>query len=223
MEPGRGLSQASHRSYRPRCIRYNEPHAGGPPAHPGRGRAGEGGGARARGRAARGGARGRGHARPSAGRHARCRGAPPTARRGRRPARAGAPRAPGAPDPARGDRAPPAPECRRDVPGAPAPVVIWNAEAETLGRAARARLQLARLRETIGWAVAHVAFHRERLGGAEGPRRPILGRAPVRPESHLRANYPISLFAVEPRAIAPIPPPPGAQGKPTNGGYTAAD
>src|SRR2546428_871257 len=191
MEPGRALSQATHRSYRPRGLRYNEPHAGGPPAHPGRGRAGEGGGARARGRAARGGARGRGHARPSAGRHARRRGAPPTARRGRRRARAGAPRAPGAPDPARGDRAPPAPECRRDVPGAPAPVVIWNAEAETLGRAARARLQLARLRETIGWAVAHVAFHRERLGGGEGPRPADPAPRPFRPETDPPRPFPV--------------------------------
>src|SRR5207247_9999521 len=88
----------------------------------------------------------------------------------------GAPPAPGAPDPARGDPAPPAPEWRRDVPGAPAPVVIWNAEAEPLGRPARARLQLARLRETIGWAVAHVAFHRERLGGVEVRRRDDLAR-----------------------------------------------
>src|SRR2546426_7560941 len=100
--------------------------------------------------------------------------------------------------------------------------MIWNAEAETLGRAARARLQLARLRETIGWAVAHVAFHRERLGGVQGPRLDGPARLPFVPKTHLRAPYPFRLFAVEAGEIAPIPPSSATKGKPTIARSTAA-
>jgi phenylacetate-coenzyme A ligase PaaK-like adenylate-forming protein len=42
--------------------------------------------------------------------------------------------------------------------------LIWNPDAETMPRAARERLQLDRLRETLRWAVEHIAFHRDRLG-----------------------------------------------------------
>ncbi len=101
--------------------------------------------------------------------------------------------------------------------------MIWNAEAETLGRAARARLQLARLRETIGWAVAHVAFHRERLGGVEVRRLDDLARLPFVRKTDLRDHYPFGLFAVEPGEIARIHASSGTKGKPTIVGYTAAD
>ena len=44
--------------------------------------------------------------------------------------------------------------------------MIWNREAETMSRGARERLQLERLQEVVRWAVARVAFHRDRLGTA---------------------------------------------------------
>src|SRR3989449_6558240 len=84
-------------------------------------------------------------------------------------------------------------------------------------------LQLARLRETIGWAVAHVAFHRERLGGVEVRRLDDLARLPFVRKTDLRDHYPFGLFAVEPGEIARIHASSGTKGKPTIVGYTAAD
>src|SRR5439155_960670 len=101
--------------------------------------------------------------------------------------------------------------------------VIWNAEAETLSRAARARLQLERLRETIGWAVERVAFHRERLGGVEVRRLDDLARLPFVRKTDLRDHYPVGLFAVEPGEVARLHASSGTKGKPTIVGYTAGD
>ena len=101
--------------------------------------------------------------------------------------------------------------------------MIWNAEAETLSRAARARLQLERLRETIGWAVERVAFHRERLGGVEVRRRDDLARLPFVRKTDLRDHYPVGLFAVELGEVARLHASSGTKGKPTIVGYTAGD
>jgi len=101
--------------------------------------------------------------------------------------------------------------------------VIWNAEAETLSRAARARLQLERLRETIGWAVERVAFHRERLGGVEVRRLDDLARLPFVRKTDLRDHYPVGLFAVELGEVARLHASSGTKGKPTIVGYTAGD
>src|SRR2546426_11702306 len=87
----------------------------------------------------------------------------------------------------------------------------------------RSRLQLARLRETIGWAVAHVAFHRERLGGVEVRRLDDLARLPVVRKTGLRDHYPFGLFAVDPGEIARLHASSRTQGKTTTGGHTAAD
>jgi len=101
--------------------------------------------------------------------------------------------------------------------------VIWNAEADTLSRAARARLQLERLRETIGWAVERVAFHRERLGGVEVRRLDDLARLPFVRKTDLRDHYPVGLFAVELGEVARLHASSGTKGKPTIVGYTAGD
>ena len=101
--------------------------------------------------------------------------------------------------------------------------MIWNAEAETLSRAARARLQLERLRETIGWAVERVAFHRERLGGVEVRRLDDLARLPFVRKTDLRDHYPFGLFAVELGEVARLHASSGTKGKPTIVGYTAGD
>jgi len=101
--------------------------------------------------------------------------------------------------------------------------VIWNAEAETLSRAARARLQLERLRATIGSAVERVAFHRERLGGVEVRRLDDLARLPFVRKTDLRDHYPVGLFAVELGEVARLHASSGTKGKPTIVGYTAGD
>jgi len=56
--------------------------------------------------------------------------------------------------------------------------LIWNREAETMSRGSRQRLQLERLQEVIRWAVARVAFHRDRLGSARLQGLPDLAALP---------------------------------------------
>ncbi len=77
--------------------------------------------------------------------------------------------------------------------------MIWNREAETMSRGARERLQLERLQEAIRWAVARVAFHRDRLGTARLQGLPDLAALPFVRKADLREQYPFGLLAV-PRA-----------------------
>ena len=101
--------------------------------------------------------------------------------------------------------------------------MIWNAEAETLPRAERARLQLERLRATIRWAIERVAFHRGRLSGVEVRQLDDLARLPFIRKTDLRDHYPVGLFAVELGQVARIHASSGTKGKPTIVGYTAGD
>jgi phenylacetate-CoA ligase len=101
--------------------------------------------------------------------------------------------------------------------------VIWNREAETMERAARARLQLARLQETLRFTVERVAFQRERLGGATVKTLDDLARLPFIGKGDLRERYPFGLFAVPAAEVARIHGSSGTKGKPTIVGYTAGD
>jgi phenylacetate-CoA ligase len=101
--------------------------------------------------------------------------------------------------------------------------VIWNPAAETQPAAARAALQVARLRETLAWATARVPFHRARLAGARVERLEDLAALPFTRKSDLREHYPFGLFAVQPRELARVHASSGTRGKPTVVGYTAAD
>ena len=64
--------------------------------------------------------------------------------------------------------------------------MIWNREAETMERGARARLQLGRLQETLRFTVERVAFQRERLDGVtiktldDLVRLPFIGKGDLR-------------------------------------------
>ena len=80
--------------------------------------------------------------------------------------------------------------------------MIWNRQAEAMAPAARARLQLERLRETLAWAVERVAFHRERLEGATLKTLDDLARLPFVRKTDLREQYPFGLFAVPRPEIA---------------------
>ncbi|HEU4368590.1 MAG TPA: phenylacetate--CoA ligase [Methylomirabilota bacterium] len=100
---------------------------------------------------------------------------------------------------------------------------IYNREAETLGAAARAALQLERLRQTVAWAVERVPFHRERLAAVRVEQLADLAGLPLTRKSDLRAHYPLGLFAVEPRELARVHASSGTKGKPTVVGYTAGD
>ncbi len=99
--------------------------------------------------------------------------------------------------------------------------MIWNPEAEIMPRAARERLQLQRLQDTVRWAVEHVPFHRERLGGATVRTLADLASLPFIFKTDLREQYPFGLLAVPRRDVARIHASSGTKGKPTVAAYTA--
>ena len=101
--------------------------------------------------------------------------------------------------------------------------MIWNREAETMERGARARLQLGRLQETLRFTVERVAFQRERLGGVTIKTLDDLVRVPFIGKGDLREQYPFGLFAVPAAEVARIHGSSGTKGKPTIVGYTAGD
>lgn len=101
--------------------------------------------------------------------------------------------------------------------------MIWNREAETLPREARERLQLARLQETLRWAVERVPFQRSRLGSVTAKTLGDLAQLPFITKRDLREQYPFGLFAVPAAEIARIHGSSGTRGKPTVVGYTAGD
>ncbi|HET7342244.1 MAG TPA: phenylacetate--CoA ligase [Methylomirabilota bacterium] len=101
--------------------------------------------------------------------------------------------------------------------------MIWNAAAECQPPAARAALQLERLRQTLAWAVEHVPFHRARLGEARLGGLDDLAALPFTRKSDLREHYPFGLCAVSPAELARVHASSGTKGKPTVVGYTAGD
>jgi len=92
-----------------------------------------------------------------------------------------------------------------------------------MSRAARERLQLERVQETLRWAVARVPFHRERLGTATIAGLPDLAGLPFVRKTDLRDQYPFGLLAVPRREVARIHASSGTKGKPTVAAYTAGD
>jgi len=101
--------------------------------------------------------------------------------------------------------------------------VIWNPDAETMPRAARERLQLDRLRDTLRWAVERVPYHREQLGGATLGTLDDLAKLPFIRKTDLREQYPFGLLAVDRREVTRIHASSGTKGKPTVAAYTAGD
>jgi phenylacetate-CoA ligase len=101
--------------------------------------------------------------------------------------------------------------------------VIWDPAVETQAPAARAALQLTRLRDTVGWAVERVPFYRERLAGVSVRSLDDVSRLGFTGKADLRAQYPFGLFAVPQPEIARIHASSGTKGKPTVVGYTVSD
>lgn len=101
--------------------------------------------------------------------------------------------------------------------------MIYDCATETLAPAARAALQLERLRQSLAWAVERVAFHRARLGNAVVEQLADLSRLPCMRKTDLREHYPFGLFAVPTRELARVHASSGTRGKPTVVGYTAGD
>jgi len=101
--------------------------------------------------------------------------------------------------------------------------LIWNPAAETQRRREREALQLARLRETLGWARERVAFYRERLDTDELRSLDDLTELPFTRKTDLREHYPFGLLAVPLAEVARVHASSGTKGKPTVVGYTAGD
>jgi phenylacetate-CoA ligase len=106
--------------------------------------------------------------------------------------------------------------------------MIWNREAETMPRDARARLQLERLRASVARAAERVEFYRGLLADAGAKASPIqsleqLAELPFTRKEHLRDHYPFGLLAVPRSEVARVHASSGTRGKPTVVGYTRRD
>ena len=103
-----------------------------------------------------------------------------------------------------------------------------SGEIPDLSREALEHLQLARLRDTLHRAYAHVPHYRAAFDAA-GVRPEDLGsladlaRFPFTAKADLRANYPFGMFAVPREQVNRIHASSGTTGKPTVVGYTAED
>jgi phenylacetate-CoA ligase len=100
--------------------------------------------------------------------------------------------------------------------------------AETMPRAALARLQLRRLRATIKEAYDKVSLHRNRMYSARIRPQDIrsledLRHLPFTMKSDLRDHYPFGLFARPRSTLARLHASSGTTGKPTVVGYTRKD
>jgi phenylacetate-CoA ligase len=106
---------------------------------------------------------------------------------------------------------------------------MFEPEIETMARADLARLQLARLGETLRHAFSRVALFRHRMeleGLTPDDVRSLadLRRLPFSTKNDLHDNYPLGLFAVPRDALVRIHASSGTTtGRPTIVGYTRAD
>ena len=105
---------------------------------------------------------------------------------------------------------------------------IWNPEFETMARADLEQLQARRLRDVVARVAATVPFYQEKFAAANLSADDIhslddLNRLPFTQKDDLRQNYPFGMFTVPIEDVARIHASSGTTGKPTTGGYTAAD
>src|SRR5947209_4024314 len=80
--------------------------------------------------------------------------------------------------------------------------MIWNPRAEAQSPGDRAALQLARLKETLAWAIGRVPFYWERLGAARVER---LGMTVVPASSGNTARQCLLLRDFKPAALCATP------------------
>ena len=107
--------------------------------------------------------------------------------------------------------------------------MLWNREAETLPRDQLERLQLDRLRTTIGRLLDAVRPIRERLletgvrSAEDLTSLADVARLPFTRKTDLREHYPFGLFAVPREQVLRIHASSGTRGKPIIVGYTRND
>jgi phenylacetate-CoA ligase len=122
-----------------------------------------------------------------------------------------------------------------DAAPLPAPPVIshdtpfmFDGDAETMPRAALARLQLQRLKKSLAHAYGNVPHVRAKFEAAGVTPDTLTTLADIRhfpftTKSDLRDAYPFGLFAVPREHVVRIHASSGTTGKPTVVGYTSAD
>jgi len=101
-------------------------------------------------------------------------------------------------------------------------------EIERLDRSSLRRLQLDRLKETLGRAYACVPHHRQAFDRAgvrpeDMTRLEDISRFPFTVKTDLRDTYPFGLFAVPREQVVRLHASSGTTGRPTVVGYTADD
>ncbi|THB73647.1 MAG: phenylacetate--CoA ligase family protein [Desulfobulbaceae bacterium] len=106
--------------------------------------------------------------------------------------------------------------------------MIWDHGKETMARGDIVRLQLERLRTTLGRVAIHVPFYRNRfkdLGFDPSTFESIdtLRELPFTTKQDLRDNYPYGMFAVPLREVVRIHSSSGTTGMATVVGYTRRD
>ncbi|MBE6669755.1 MAG: phenylacetate--CoA ligase [Ruminococcaceae bacterium] len=105
--------------------------------------------------------------------------------------------------------------------------MIWSKE-ETLPREEIEKIQLERLKETVGRVYATVAPYRKKMDDAGVKPEDIqtladLAKLPFVTKQDMRDNYPFGLFAVDRDKLVRIHASSGTTGKPTVVGYTQGD
>jgi phenylacetate-CoA ligase len=105
---------------------------------------------------------------------------------------------------------------------------MFDREAETMPRAALAKLQASRLKRSLERAYASVAPYRKKFDAAgvrpsdlKGPAD--IARFPFTTKADLRANYPFGMFAMPRENLLRLHASSGTTGKPTVVGYSKAD
>ncbi|MDZ4065045.1 MAG: phenylacetate--CoA ligase [Coriobacteriia bacterium] len=105
---------------------------------------------------------------------------------------------------------------------------IWNAEYETMERAALRDLQLRRLQAMVAWVYERVPYYRSALESGGVRPRDIksladVAKLPFTDKTTLRDTYPFGLFAVDLDEVVRIHSSSGTTGKPIVVGYTRGD
>jgi phenylacetate-CoA ligase len=106
--------------------------------------------------------------------------------------------------------------------------MIWDRQAECMGRGELAALQLNRLRATVRRVYDNVPFYRRRLeerGVSPEDIRSLgdIRRLPFTTKDDIRDNYPYGLFSAPLKKIVRLHASSGTTGKPTVVGYTQTD
>ena len=106
--------------------------------------------------------------------------------------------------------------------------MIWNPELECMDRAARKRLQFARLKNLVEHVYTAVPFYRKKLDAAGVKPSDIksladIAKLPFTTKSDLRETYPYGLLAVPQAEIVEVHMSSGTTGTPVVDAYTDSD